>query len=79
MTTHRQRIRPALERAVKRLIARGYNVDTDVLRVLRDFGLECIELANRATTLPAPPPAAETVTGRYSLQHPHHNSSKDPK
>lgn len=71
MTTHRQRIRPALQRAAARLLHRGHKVDNDTLRILRDYGLECIELAARASTIPAPPPeTADVDTGRYSIQHP---------
>lgn len=53
-------IRPALERVIVQLRARAYPIDVAMLRVLRDFGLECYELGVRstaahiATTIPAP-------------------------
>ncbi len=53
-------IRPALERVIVALRARKCPHDVAMLRVLRDFGLECYELgvrstaAHTATTVPAP-------------------------
>jgi hypothetical protein len=56
----RAAIRPALERVIVALRERRYPIDVAMLRVLRNFGLECYELgvrsaaAHTAHTVPAP-------------------------
>lgn len=71
MTSMRAKIRPALERCIVRLRERRYPVDVGVLRVLRDFGLECVQIMHASSTVPAPPlPTDSETTGRYSVQHP---------
>lgn len=71
----RAEIRPALESLVERMRARRYPVDVALLRLLRDFGLECRELGANAVylkqTIPAGGPLGDDeVTGRYSIEHP---------
>jgi hypothetical protein len=69
--SNRARIRPALERCVTRLRERRIFLDVGAQRILRDYGVECIELAYRASTLPAPAgPADAEITGRYAIHHP---------
>jgi hypothetical protein len=56
----RAAIRPALERVIVLLRARAYPIDVAMLRVIRNFGLECYELGvsagsvHTARTVPAP-------------------------
>lgn len=79
MTSARAKIRPALERCIVRLHERRYPVDVGVLRILRDFGLECVEIMHASSTVPAPPtPADAEITGRYSIQHPLRADDKEP-
>lgn len=71
----RSEIRPALERVIERMRARRYPVDVALLRVLRDYGLECREIGVRsvhnARTIPAGGPLGDDeITGRYSIEHP---------
>lgn len=76
----RREIRPALERLVVALQRRGYGEpDVALLRVLRDFGVEChalgVQHAHAATTIPAPAEAPDAprgdgpgdTTGRYLI------------
>jgi hypothetical protein len=77
----RSEVRPALERLIVQLRARRYPVDNALLRLLRDYGLDCRDIgwraAHDAPTVRVPPtPADSEITGRYSIEHPNH---EDPK
>ncbi len=77
--TARREIRAALERAASELHRRfGVRVDVAMLRLLRDYGVECHELgvhhAHSRRTIPVPADdgvAPDELTGRYALPHPH--------
>lgn len=72
----RRDLRPLLERLVELLRARRYPVDNMLLRLLRDYGIECHALGRQTvhthSTVPAPASSADEITGRYSAVHPHH-------
>ena len=59
----RAEIRPALERVIQLLRARQYPVSVALLRLLRDFGLECRDVgimhAHTTQTIPAGGPLGD--------------------
>jgi len=79
----RSEIRAALDRVAAELHRRyRLQVDAALLRVLRDYGLEChatgVQHAHTRSTIPAPAgDVHDELTGRYQIPHPHADDDDD--